>query len=52
MRAGNSIGQIRRVLFNPKDKARASSGEPAQAEKVQAGHIGDTALMNRSATFV
>ena len=52
MRGGNSISQIRRVPLDPEDKARGSSRQKAQAEKVKAGHLGNTAPMNRRTTFI
>src|SRR5262249_43751424 len=52
MRGSNSISQIRRVAFNAKDKARGSSRQKPKAEKVKAGHVGNTAPMNRSTAFI
>src|SRR5260221_147188 len=49
---GDMVRQMRRVVFDTKDKGRRPSGQPAQPKEVQSGHISYAAPMHRRAPFV
>jgi hypothetical protein len=46
------VRQMRRVVFDTKDEARGPSGQPAQSQEVQPGHIGYATPMDRCTAFV